>query len=209
LLLSSCGQEEYSRQDLHILNPRHDTNGTDPVSAQESTGAGAASATPASSDAGAADATTATPATPAPPTFVSDLAFTVVANGYGPAEKNTSNGENVAGDGKTITLGGVTFEKGIGVHAASEIDVPLGGQYKSFLADVGVDDEVMANGSIVFRVLVDGVEKFNSGTMTGDAPAKKVMVDVSGKQTLKLVVDDGGDGIGSDHGDWAGARLQK
>src|SRR6478672_6989468 len=100
LLLSSC-KEEYAQHDLHILNPRHDTDGTDPVSAPESTDAGATSTAPSNSDASAADATMATPAAPI---FVSDIAFTVVANGYGPAEKNTSNGENASGDGKTITL---------------------------------------------------------------------------------------------------------
>lgn len=46
---------------------------------------------------------------PAEPTelFVSDLDFQVVSNGWGPVERNTSNGEDMAGDGKPITLGGV------------------------------------------------------------------------------------------------------
>ena len=117
------------------------------------------------------------------------LAYVVVSNGYGPVEKNTSNGEDAPGDGKTLTLAAVTYTKGLGVHAASEIDVPLGCQYKRFLADVGVDDEVIG-GSIVFRVLADGQEIYDSGPMTGDTTTKKVDVDVTGKNTLKLVVDE-------------------
>jgi alpha-glucosidase len=34
-----------------------------------------------------------------------------------------------------------------------------------------------------------------------------VDVDVSGAQQLDLIIGDGGDGDGTDHGDWADARL--
>jgi hypothetical protein len=107
----------------------------------------------------------------------------------------------------TITLNTVTYQKGLGVHAPSEITYALGGRYTTFLADVGVDDEVMDNGTVVFQVLVDDVVVFHSGTMTGADAAKNVNVSVSGKQVLKLVVTDNGDGIAYDHADWAGARL--
>jgi hypothetical protein len=157
-----------------------------------------------------ADASVPDTAAPAPVvTQVSDLAYVVVANGYGPAEKDMSNGEMAANDGAPLKLDGVAYAKGLGVHAGSEITVPLGGKYKTFLVDVGVDDEVLDNGSIVFQVSADGAGLFDSGAMTGATPMKQVSVDVTGKQELKLVVTDGGDGIGSDHGDWAGARLVK
>ena len=142
-------------------------------------------------------------------TQVSDLAFVEVVNGFGPAEKDMSNGEDGAADGVPLKLDGVTYAKGIGVHAASEITVPLGGQYKTFFADVGVDDEVGDNGTVVFQVLADGVPLFDSGMMTGAGPTKQVMVDVTGKTELKLVVTDAADGNGYDHADWANARLSK
>jgi alpha-glucosidase len=141
-------------------------------------------------------------------TFISDLAFTG-ENGYGPVEKNTSNGEDAANDGVMMMIEGVMYAKGLGVHAPSKVTIALGGQYKTFLADVGVDDEVMADGTVVFRVVVDGAELFNSNTMTGNDAAKPVSVDVTGKNTLELFVDDAADGIGSDHADWANARLRK
>lgn len=152
-------------------------------------------------EAAAADATVVTQ--------ISDLTYVVVANGYGPAEKDMSNGELNANDGAPIKLDGVAYAKGLGVHAGSEITVALNGQYTTFLADVGVDDEVADLGSIVFQVLADNAVVFDSGTMTGATPKKPVSVSVAGKQQLKLVVTDAGDGIGSDHGDWAGARLVK
>ena len=43
------------------------------------------------------------------------------ANGWGPAEKDKSNGEAAAGDGKPITLNGTVYAKGLGVHAVSDI----------------------------------------------------------------------------------------
>ena len=142
-------------------------------------------------------------------TQVSDLAFVEVANGFGPAEKDMSNGADGAADGVPLKLDGVTYAKGIGCHAASEITVPLGGQYKTFLADVGVDDEVGDNGTVVFQVSADGASLFDSGTMTGAGPTKQVIVDVTGKIELKLVVTDAADGIAYDHADWANARLVK
>lgn len=141
-------------------------------------------------------------------TYVSDLTFTE-ENGYGPVEKDMSNGENLAGDGVAMMIGGVPYAKGLGVHAPSKVTVALGGQYKTFLSDVGVDDEVAAEGSIVFRVVVDGVELYNSQLMTVDDAAKQAVVDVRGKNTLELIVDDGANGTGADHADWANARLRK
>jgi hypothetical protein len=43
--------------------------------------------------------------------YLSDMGWTYSANGYGPVEKDKSNGENAAGDGKTITLNSTTYTK--------------------------------------------------------------------------------------------------
>jgi hypothetical protein len=139
-------------------------------------------------------------------TYVSDLPYQVISNGYGPAERDTSNGERPAGDGKTITLNGTTYAKGLGVHANSEIVVNLNGQYATFVSDVGIDDEVGSLGSVIFQVYLDDVKVFDSGVMTGSSATKTVSVDVTGHNKLQLIVDQNGDGD-SDHADWAGARL--
>lgn len=156
-------------------------------------------------DGGAAEA--AAPAAPVVETAVTDLAYEVVTNGYGPVGKDMSNGELAASDGAPLTIGGVTYAKGLGVHSPSEVKVPLGGAFKTFLVDVGVDDEVAEKGTVTFRVLADGVLLFDSGILTGAAGATKVSVSVAGKQQLVLVVTDAGDGGAYDHADWAGARL--
>lgn len=143
------------------------------------------------------------------PVYVSDLPYTVVTNGWGPVEKDKSNGGQAAGDGNTITLGGVTYAKGLGVHANSEISVALNGQYATFLADIGVDDEVGTNGSVIFQVWADGVKLFESPLLTGNSATQAVSVNVSGRNQLRLVVTGGPDNANYDHADWANARLVK
>ena len=129
-------------------------------------------------------------------------------NGWGPIEKDMSVGEQAAGDGRTITIGNIPYAKGIGVHAPSEIIYNLNGTCSgNFVSDVGVDDEVGDNGSVVFQVYLDGVLAFDSGIMRGTDPRDNVNVSVAGKNQLRLVVTDAGDGKSYDHADWAGARV--
>ena len=132
-------------------------------------------------------------------------------NGWGPVEVNHSNGEWHAGDGKTITLNGVTFQKGFGVHAPSELRYSLkgtdGAQCNRFTVDVGVDDEVGSRGSVVFQVFLDGQKAYDSGTMTGASATKTLNVDITGKQELRMIVTDAGDGKSYDHADWANPRI--
>jgi glucose/arabinose dehydrogenase len=142
------------------------------------------------------------------PVYLSDLPVVgAPVNGWGPMELDTSNGEAAAGDGNPITLNGVTYAKGLGVHALSEVVYNLAGGFNRFVSDIGVDDENAPGGSVVFRVFADNVEVFNSGLMTNASATQTVNVDVTGVSQLRLVVTDGGNGNGSDHADWADARL--
>ena len=142
-------------------------------------------------------------------TYLSDLTWVSATNGHGPVEKDKSNGEAVAGDGRTLTLNGVTYAKGLGVHAASEVVYNLSGAYSTFLSDVGIDDWVADGtcGSAVFEVYLDNVLAYSSGTMTPTSATKSINLGVAGKNQLKLVVTIAGDNNFCDHADWAGARL--
>lgn len=140
-------------------------------------------------------------------TFVSDLTPTASTNGSGPVERDTSNGGKAAGDGRTITLNGVTYDKGLGVHSASSVTYTVPAGAASFTADIGVDDECGKSGSVVFQVLVDGVAKFTSAKLVPTSPTRTATVDVTGATSLVLKVTNAGDGSSCDHADWAGARL--
>lgn len=142
------------------------------------------------------------------PVYLSDLPYVgTPVNSWGPIELDTSNGEDAPGDGNPITLNGVVYDKGLGVHALSEVVYDLAGGFSRFVSDIGVDDENNPGGSVVFQVFGDNIELFNSGLMTNASATQTVNLDVTGVGLLKLVVTDGGDGNGSDHADWAGARL--
>jgi hypothetical protein len=139
--------------------------------------------------------------------YLSDRQWASATTGYGPIERDRSNGEEFAGDGNVMTLDGVSYAKGFGVHADSRIDFALGGACSAMTAVVGVDDEVGPNGTVVFQVFVDGVRKFNSGTMTGSMPGTRFTIDVTGGNDLALVMTDNNDGSNYDHGDWADAQV--
>jgi beta-galactosidase len=146
------------------------------------------------------------PAAPAGDVYVSDLPFVRAVNGWGPVERDTSNGENAAGDGHPLTIAGTTYAKGLGVHADSQVRVYLGGACTRFTATVGVDDEVGDGGSVSFKATADGRDLFASPTLLGSDGGTPVDVDVTGARWLDLTVDGGGD-ISADHSDWADAHL--
>jgi hypothetical protein len=104
-------------------------------------------------------------------------------------------------------LRGRGFSTGLGVHSASSMSYALNGRYSSFRATVGVDDETVGRGSVVFQVHVDGTLRWTSPVVTGTSPAVPVVLSVSGAQSLRLTVADGDDGTAYDHADWADAFL--
>jgi len=139
--------------------------------------------------------------------FVSDLCASLgESNGWGPVERDLSNGEDAAGDGGPIAIGDVVYGKGLGVHAPSDVGLALGGRCTRFSAAVGIDDEMKGAGSVAFQVWGDGVLIAESRVLTGDEAADALDVDITGVDELRLVADSG-DGNGSDHADWADARL--
>lgn len=133
--------------------------------------------------------------------------WTAATSGWGPVERNMSNGEKGSNDGSKLTIQGKKYDNGFGVHANSSMTFDLAGKCSRFISDVGLDDEVGNRGSVVFKVYADGIKLFDSGKMTGADQAKTVNVDVSGRKELKLVVTDAGDNIDYDHADWGGAVL--
>ncbi|MGN5635392.1 NPCBM/NEW2 domain-containing protein [Streptomyces sp. AC154] len=139
--------------------------------------------------------------------YLSDLPQLSASNGYGPVEKDTSNGESAAGDGNPLTIGGEVYTKGLGVHAASTVEYYAGGACSAVTARVGVDDEKGAKGSVAFEIWADGKKAASTGVLTNAMPTQPVSADVTGAQVVRLVVTDGGDGDDSDHADWGDLRI--
>ncbi|MFB7599688.1 NPCBM/NEW2 domain-containing protein [Streptomyces sp. NPDC056160] len=144
---------------------------------------------------------------PAGTSYLGDLPWMSATNGYGPVERNTSNGESAAGDGRPITVGGVVYAKGLGTHAPSEVTYYTGKACTKVSADVGVDDEKGAKGTVSFEIWADGTKVASTGVLTNAMAAQPISADVTGAQVVRLVVTNGGDNTDSDHADWADARL--
>ncbi|WP_410667432.1 glycoside hydrolase family 97 catalytic domain-containing protein [Amycolatopsis sp. cmx-4-68] len=139
---------------------------------------------------------------------VSALPFLAASNGWGPVERDQSNGDTAEGDGRPLTIAGTTYAHGLGTNAPSSVTVWLGGACTAFSAVTGVDDEADGPASVTFRVLGD------DGRVLADTPvlrpadgAHPVQADVTGVRRLTLEVTDGGDGEDFDHADWAEATV--
>jgi hypothetical protein len=143
----------------------------------------------------------------AAPVLASELEWGDQTNGWGPAERDRSNGERAPDDGNAITLGTTRYERGIGAHAPSRIAIDLTQPCSLFLADVGIDEEVGDRGSVEFQVWGDGTMLASSGVVRGPQTSVPISADVGGVHELTLVVTKAGDGNAYDHADWAGARL--
>lgn len=149
----------------------------------------------------------AVPPAPAADTWASDLEWLSQANGYGPAERDRSNGESGAADGHPLTLAGKTYGKGIGTHADSDLEFFTGGRCTSFTADAGIDDEIADYGQAAFSVEGDGKVLWTSPKMTGTSAPVAVDVPLGGVRHVRLKVTDTDGKKSGDHGDWAGARF--
>ncbi|MEK4483636.1 NPCBM/NEW2 domain-containing protein [Paenibacillus sp. FSL R5-0876] len=103
----------------------------------------------------------------------------------------------------------VSYERGIGAHSNSTIVYDLSDKNVDYFTSyVGVDRQMYGSvGSVSFEVFVDGEKKFDSGVMGSRDPQKFIELDINEAKELKLVITDGGNGNGSDHATWGGAKL--
>jgi alpha-galactosidase len=110
-------------------------------------------------------------------------------------------------EGNPLSIGGRSFERGIGSHAPGEWWIDLGGGASRFTAWVGVDDEVKQLGSVTFVIYGDGERLYESGVIKGGDAPTFIDVDLTGVQQLLLLMGAGGDGMNYDHANWAEAEI--
>ncbi|MDT4901579.1 MAG: alpha-galactosidase [Pseudonocardiales bacterium] len=147
---------------------------------------------------------------PTPPhgsVALSDVTWVSSTNGWGPVEKDLSNGETAAGDGKPISIRGTVYPKGLGTNAQSDIVYYVGGKCSSLTTDVGIDDEVgTKGGDVLFQIFADDAKVADSGKITNTSAVKSLTANLTGVTWLRLHVDPDG-ATTYDHGDWAGPQL--
>ncbi len=117
------------------------------------------------------------------------------------------NDRNVTGG--FLRCHGHPYLKGLGVHSAARLEYTLGQgvRAKRFEAELGVDDSTAGQGSVRFRVLVDGQEKYASPILRGGGPPAPISIGLSDANKLELLVDYADRADVLDHADWLNARL--
>ncbi len=110
--------------------------------------------------------------------------------------------------GEPLRLGGRLVRKGLATHAKSQIVYFLGGQFKTFSVQPGIETTGEEGGSAVFMVVADGKEIYRSDIVTAYTKVEPLTIAVEGCQVLELRVGDGGDSIAGDWAIWADARVE-
>jgi hypothetical protein len=110
-----------------------------------------------------------------------------------------------------LRLGGRFYDKGLGVHTASQLTYDIGPNDCWFEALVGLDDTVGKEGSARIQVLLDGKpQKLTwDGNLTWQTGPRTIRLAVAGAKELTLVSDFGSYGDVQGCVDWANARLIK
>ena len=141
--------------------------------------------------------------------YTSDMQWQSATAGWKTVQKD----KNIEGNTLQLLVNGQVknFAKGIGTHADSEIVYDLSGTNAEYFETyVGVDRNFSWNtgaASVIFKIMADGEEVYNSGLMKYGTEAKHVVIPVKGVKELKLVVNDSGNGTDSDRADFADAKF--
>lgn len=146
--------------------------------------------------------------------YLSDVDPVSSQVGWGEFEKDLSPNK------KPITLHreglSVTYPKGLGAHAHSELVYDLTKEglsdYNTFEAYIGIDQEMKENknSSVVFEVWVDQKRVYESDVFYGDSEHRALSIPITGAKELKLVVTDANiQTYWGDYSEWAMARLIK
>jgi NPCBM/NEW2 domain-containing protein/melibiase-like protein len=135
--------------------------------------------------------------------YLSDMEPMNAASGWGVVEMDRSI------LGARLKLGGEYFDKGLGTHSNSIIEYELKGIYNRFNAIVGIDDRNFSekDGCVEFIVYGDSKEIWRSGILYKKDCIRKIDIDITGVNILRLVVNDGDQGNLFNHADWISARV--
>ncbi|MDN3354218.1 NPCBM/NEW2 domain-containing protein [Actinomadura sp. DC4] len=144
------------------------------------------------------------PATPPGGGYLSDQPWLDASSGWQVPAPDASVG------GNPISLGGTSYDRGLGVASPSTVDYYLGGACTSLTGTAGIDDAVNAvgpeGGTASFTVRGDGRALYGSGNVDRTAE-HDFTADLTGVRMLTLQVGDAGDGGYNDRADWAGLKL--
>lgn len=133
--------------------------------------------------------------------LLSQLPTANVFQGWGELQKNRSV------MGRALTVNGKVFEHGLGTHAPARLTYELGGKYRRFQAQVGLDDSELCGDGVQF--VIRGDEKVLLTTpVVPILTNHPIDLDITGVHSLILEVDSVGN-MNCDHANWLQPVLIK
>ncbi|MFE2266880.1 sigma-70 family RNA polymerase sigma factor [Streptomyces griseosporeus] len=143
---------------------------------------------------------------PAPVVYqVSELSYDVSGDGTAPEIRLAESSWVWQRYG--LSVADKTYARGVTVHGDSSVTVDLNRPCTSYDALVGVDDMTLKLGKVSFSVYADGERLWQSGIVKGGDAAVPVHVDVTGRRTVRLVVEPHNHLDTVALGDWVESRF--
>ncbi|MCY0944744.1 NPCBM/NEW2 domain-containing protein [Streptomyces antarcticus] len=107
-----------------------------------------------------------------------------------------------------LEVGDRRFGHGITVNSRSSVEITLNRQCGAFSARAGVDGlSVLTDATVRFSVYADGQRLWQSGALGYRDPAVAVQVPLTGRTSLRLVVERAGGGSLPTLASWADAVI--
>ncbi|OKK02185.1 RNA polymerase subunit sigma-24 [Streptomyces sp. CB03234] len=129
------------------------------------------------------------PPPPPPPTVyqVNQLDYDLYGDHTGPEVRLGASGWMWQRWG--MSIGGKRYAHGVTVHARSSLTIDLNRRCSVYEAFAGVDDMALGLGAVRFSVYGDGTRLWRSPVLRGGDAAVPLRVGISGRSTVRLVVE--------------------
>ncbi|MFF1381666.1 sigma-70 family RNA polymerase sigma factor [Streptomyces sp. NPDC058308] len=106
-----------------------------------------------------------------------------------------------------LSVAGKRYAHGVTVHGRSSVTIDLNRSCSTYDAVVGVDDMTMGLGKVRFSVYGDGARLWRSPLVKGGDPAVPLHVGLTGRKTVRLVVEPHSPFDTTALADWAQSRM--
>ncbi|MFD3572271.1 sigma-70 family RNA polymerase sigma factor [Streptomyces sp. NPDC058644] len=147
------------------------------------------------------------PPPPAPTVYQwSELRYGVVGDGTAPEMRLGESSWVWQRDG--LSIADKQYGHGVTVHGQSSVTIDLNRTCSAYEAVVGVDDMTLGLGKVRFSVFGDGVQLWKSPLIKGGDPAVPVQVNLTGRKTIRLVVEPHSPFDTAALADWAQSRFR-
>ncbi|MGW7079154.1 sigma-70 family RNA polymerase sigma factor [Streptomyces sp. NPDC054866] len=147
------------------------------------------------------------PPPPAPAVYQwSELQYGVVGDGTKPEMRLGESSWVWQRSG--LSIADRQYGHGVTVHGQSSVTIDLNRSCSSYDAVVGVDDMTMGLGKVRFSIFGDGTRLWRSPLIKGGDAAVPVQVNLTGRKTIRLVVEPHSPFDSAALADWAQSRFR-